>query len=149
GRWDDGKADAGAMLTLARHVGGDPIILCALVGYSIEEMAVELVAPYVPELKAPFPAVEAAYQSLQAHATMRLAVLGEKSTFATWIIRQLREAERRKTGSWREVWNGILDGPENAKVAQKAETVEQAIRMIEDLLPVYDQLAKVVALPQE
>ncbi len=45
--------DAMAMMTMARHVGRDSVMICILVQYVIEGLTIDLVAPYVPDVKAP------------------------------------------------------------------------------------------------
>src|SRR5262249_39814618 len=44
-------------------------------------------------------------------------------------------------------WNNIFAAPRDRDLAQSAKTFEQAVRLLEDLLPLYDDLARVTALP--
>src|SRR5262245_1686725 len=44
------QTDARAIMVLGRHARRDPILVSILVGFSLENMAVDVVAPYVPEL---------------------------------------------------------------------------------------------------
>jgi len=149
GHWKAGSADATALMALARHVGRDPIMICLLVRYLIEGMAIELVAAYVPELKAPLPQVVAVYEALPAGVTIQQAFVAEKRITAEWLIKKLNDEEQRKQGAWRDLWQKIFDGPEVPEAVQRVESFAEALRMANDLLPVYDQLAKLVALPRD
>lgn len=150
GRWDAGTDDAEAILALARHVGTEPTMISILVRYAIEATAVDLLAPYLPELRGRAGAVVAAYESLAPGATFEQAYRSmEKEHTVRWLLDRLREAERRKPGSWRDVWQKTFDAPESRDVAARVTTFEQAVAAISDLLPVCDQLAALVVLPRD
>jgi hypothetical protein len=142
-----------AMLALGRHAEVGPSMIGKLVGYRIESMAIDAAAPHLPELKATLPeAAAAALDALPAGPTLPQLVREEKETGAAWLIRELKEAERQKAGSWRDVWKELLSAPGEGDVvdpnlAKSAQTYEQAIKLIEDVLPYYDELAKVLELP--
>src|SRR6266540_584855 len=51
GHWKAGAEDVTALLKLARHLEQEPIMIVQLVGYAIETIAIEVAAPYLPELK--------------------------------------------------------------------------------------------------
>jgi hypothetical protein len=140
------RENAHAMMVLARHVGRDPIMITVLVRYLIEGVTVDLLAPWVPEMKAPHAMVVSRYEALPAAPDVKDTILIEKRTFLEWVIRKLREAEQAKPGSWRDLWTNLLgaQGPEDLK---KVGTLDEVVRLLEDVLPVYDELARVVALP--
>ena len=77
-------------------------------------------------------------------------VLEEKQTGLMWEIRELKKAEQHKEGSWQAVWRNLVDPPwlesQNRDLAllQSVKTFEQAIKRLEDLVPFYDELAKVI-----
>lgn len=148
GRPEAGVEDAIAMLALARHVGNEPIMICILVRYLIEMTAIELVASYLPELQAQAPKLITAYEALPAGATLPQAFLAEKKYCLTWLIKQLKEAEEKKKGSWRDVLKDAV-GQEGEDLVKKIDTFEKAIQLTEGVLPVSDQLAMLVALPKE
>jgi hypothetical protein len=137
------------MLTLARHVGSDPIMICILVRHAIEAITIELLAPYLPELKVFFPEIKSAYEAPPAGAAFPRTFLTEKKYLIEWLIKELREAEQRKNGAWRDVWKSVLAGEEGRHAVEHVDTFERAIKLTEDLLPVYDRMAEVVALPRE
>ena len=86
--------DAMAMMTMARHVGRDPIMICILVQYVIEGLTIDLVAPYVPDLKAPPGHAQQLFDRLPRAATLAQTLPTEKKYMAEWAIRKLREAEQ-------------------------------------------------------
>jgi hypothetical protein len=150
GHWEAGADDATAILALARHVGSEPTMLCILVRYLIEATAIDVVAPYLPELRSLSPRIVASYEALPAGATFEQAYLTmEKRYSVQWLIRRLREAEARKPGGWRDAWDSAFVGEEGRNFAKTIGTFEQAIKQVEDLLPVCDQMARLVVLPRE
>jgi hypothetical protein len=80
-------------------------------------------------------------------------VLLEKQISAVWLIHELKEAERRKPGSWLAVWKEVVDVPSEGgedparERARSVKTFQQAVTLLEDLLPRYDELARLTALP--
>src|SRR5262249_11811329 len=87
---------------------------------------------------------------------LRQMILMEKQLGPVWLIRELKEAERRKPGSWRGVWDRVFeaiigggggqDGP-NRDGFQSVQSVGEAIEMLPGLPIVYDELAKLADLP--
>jgi len=149
-----GAEDVTALLNLARHLETDPpLIIQCLVGYAIEAVAIQTAAPYLQELKSVLPeTASAALDGLRSGATLRQMVLKEKQVGGQWLIRELKEAEGRQQGSWRDLWKEVLSAPGEGdrvdrELVKSAKTFEQAVKMLEDLLPMYDELADLVALP--
>ena len=142
------RDDAMAIMVLSRHVGRDPILISHLVRLLIESMVVNLVSPYVPELKASPADVLAEFNSLPAPATLQQAVLLEKKYMAGYIVKDLNRLEQEKAGSWRAGWQAML-GEEGPKDLKEIESLDKVTRFVEDLMPIYDPLAKFVALPQK
>ena len=104
--------DATAILALARHVGSEPIVISILVRYSIEAIAVDVLAAYLPEMQALAPGIVSTYEALPPGATLQRAYLTmEKELTLRWLVRKLREAEAREKGAWREVWKNAVDRP--------------------------------------
>ena len=148
GHWLAGWEEVKALLKLGRHVEMGPQFVVRWVGYRIETYAIEAATPYLPELKPFIPeAVPSVLDSLPVGPTLDQVVLGEKQTGLAWLIRQREEAEQRKKGSWRVVWNEYLDVPwqetEYRDLVHSVNTFEQAVKLLEDLLPFYDQACKV------
>jgi hypothetical protein len=150
GHWEAGAQDVTDLLKLARHLEMDQMIIPNLVGYGIEATAIEAAAPYLPELKSALPkAASADPAAPPAGATLPQMVRLEKQIGAVWLIKELKKAERQKEGSWRGVWKEIFEQSESPDrdVVKAAKTFKQTIKMLEDLLPFYDQQAKLTALP--
>jgi hypothetical protein len=150
GHWQAGTEDIAALLKLARHLETDHLIIPSLVGWRIERMAIEATAPYLPELK---PVVAGTLSAVldvpSTGATLPQMVRMEKELGAMWLIQELKEAERHKKGSWQGVWDEMFNWTKEPEweVAKSVRTFEQAIKGLEDVLPVYDELEKMVALP--
>lgn len=145
-----GWEDVTDLLKLGRHVGRGPQFVVRWVDYRIETTAIEAAAPYLPELKPILPkAAPALLDGLPAGPTLAQMVLSEKQIGLKWVIEKMKEAERHKEGSWKDVWKNLFAAPEgqDRDVVQSVKTFEQAVRFLEDLLPLYDRLAKVTALP--
>jgi hypothetical protein len=148
--WDD----VIALLKLGRDVEMCPQLVGTIAGYAIETTAIEAAVPYLPELKSILPeSALAALDALPVAPTLQQMVLDEKQTGLVWLIRKLEEAERHKEGSWRDIWRQYVDLPDeggqgtNRDLLQSVRTFEQATKMLEALLPFYDQLAMMMALP--
>jgi hypothetical protein len=154
GHWKTAWEDVIAQLKLARHVETDPIMILQLVGYAIESTAIETAAPYLPQLKPVLPEpASALLETLPGRPTIGQMLLKEKEVGPIWLIHAITETEQAKPGSWKEVWKQSLgpavEGPENQYevLVQSAQTFEQAIKKLEEILPLYDDLANLVALP--
>ena len=152
--WQAGADDVAALLELAYHLEADPpLIIQCLVGYALETVAIQTAAPYLPELKSVLPGpASAAIDRLQTGTKMPQMVLKEKQIGAEWFLRELKKAEQQKKGSWQEVWKRVLVPPSEGQpvdpaLVKSATTFEQAVKRIEELLPMYDELAKLAALP--
>jgi hypothetical protein len=147
GDWKSGRADATALMALARHIARDPFLVCMVLSHGIEGVTVDLVAPYLPAFKAPPQAVAAMYEALPKGTTLRQAVLAEKVLVES-IIRQLREAEQKKQGGWRDMWKALCSGSDIPEAIKGVESLDRAVKLMGEILPMYDELAKVVALPR-
>jgi hypothetical protein len=152
GQWNAGWEDVAAVLKLGRHVGMGPQFVVRWVSYRIETYAIDAATPYLPELKPFLPeASSAVLDELPAGPTLQQMILGEKQIGLMWLIQQLKHAEVHKPGSWQGVWSNYIDGPwresRHRDPSPSVKTFEQAIKVLEDLLPFYDELAKVIALP--
>lgn len=142
------RADAAAMTALARHVGRDPIMVSLLVQYAIEGATVDLVAPYVPELKASYAQSMQLFGELPQAATLQQAVFTEKKFICEWIVAKLQDEEQRKKGAALELWKKFLDGPAVPESLKKNMSLEEILAQVASLAPAYDQLAKLVVLPK-
>jgi hypothetical protein len=140
------RDDATAMMGLARHVGRDPIMICVLVRLLIEDMVIDLVAPHVPQLKAKYAGSKATFESLPPSSSVLDTFSMERKYFLEWIVRKMKEEENRDPGAGLKLWNNLL-GAEGPEALKKIQSVDQAIKLTEDVIPVYDELKKLVALP--
>jgi len=127
-------------------------MICVLVRLAIEGFVIDAIAPYAPEIKASYKQSKAAFDSLPPAATLLQTIGTEKKYMAGWIITHLKYEEGRRPGAWREFWKGLLSGDGETKIPDSVKnltSVGEAIKMVEDLLPVYDELAHYLSLPNE
>lgn len=143
------KEDALAMMTLARHMGREPVMICLLVRYLVEDMVVELIASYVPEIKAPPEEVQANWKKLPAAPSLIETLPVEKQYFTLWMVKRLKEEEARKSGAGLELWRNFLSGSEVPEELRQMRSVDEAVKKIESVLPLYDELVTVVGLPKQ
>jgi hypothetical protein len=122
GNWKAGRRDMTSMMVLARHASRDPVMIGLLVRLSLEGMVVDTVAPYVPDIK--------------------------KKWMGGWIVPHLRAEEQRQKGAGLELWKKFLDNDTPASL-KNVGTLEEVIKLVEDGIPVYDDLARLAALPND
>lgn len=157
GHWASGWADVSAIQKLASDIEREPIMIEQLVGYAIAATAIEAAAPYLPELKSSLPPnAAAAVAAVPAEPTIAQLLLKEKQVGPVWLLDRLNAAERRQPGSWRTVWKETFDAAlaasegeagANREAIQSVKSLEQATKWFDDLLPLYDELIKLSALP--
>lgn len=153
GHGEAGWQDVTDLLRLARHVGTGPLFILRMVAMRIETMAIDAASPYLLSVKTKLPKdASAALDSLPPWPTLAEMIETEKQVGAVWMIKAMKEAEHRQKGSWRTVWNQVLGAPGDGEVidrnvAQSAQSFEQAIKILENILPLYDELARICALP--
>ncbi len=140
------RDDAMSMMALGRHVGRDPIMICILVRVLIEGMVVDLVASYVPELEASHADSVAMFQTLPSTSRVADGVNVEKEFFVGWMVRKLKEEEKREKGAGLVLWKNFV-GPNAPHELQDMDSLDQVVQLAEDIMPVYDELNELVALP--
>jgi len=146
GQHDRASDMAFGMAALARQVGGDRTLVSMLVCYSIEEMTVDAVAPYLPELGASYESSVSTFESLPPSPRIAQGVLCEKQMGA-WIADRLKAAEQDRPGSWRETWKSMILGNENTDPLKDVKDFEQVVEMMDKFQTVYDELAQLTGLP--
>jgi len=143
------RADATAMMVLARHVGRDPVMITVLVRLLIEGLTVDVVASYVPEMKAPHSQAVAMFEALPPAPRVRQTIGAEKKLFVEWMIKKLKEEEQQHKGAGLALWKNFLKGSDVPESITQVATMEEAIKLIEQVLPLYDEMAKLAALPKD
>jgi hypothetical protein len=145
------------VLKLARHVEAAPVMIVQMVGYRIEAIAMDAAAPYLPGLRSALPpSASRVLDALPPGPTLQQMAVLEKRLGPTWLIRALKDAERREPGSWRVVWDRVFEAILRASERDEAptrnavrsvKTFGQAIEMLEGLATFYDEFAEMAALP--
>jgi hypothetical protein len=152
-----GWEDVTDVLKLGRHLEMEPLFIQRFAGSALESIAIDAAASYLPVLKSVL--TETAYtdlDALPAAATLEQVVLQEKQVFLMSMIQRLKLAEQRQKGSWQGVWQEMFHAvfvSSERKDSRSRESIEavktfgQAIKWLEDLVPFYDELAKMTNLP--
>jgi hypothetical protein len=144
-------ADVLAILRLARHVENEPIMILQLVGYAIEGTAVQAAAPHLPAAKAALADTAAALDRLPAATTLADMLKRENESFLGGTIRQLKAAEKSRPGGWARVWTDVIgpggEGGEGAEALKAVKSFDEAVKLTEGLIPMYDELAQLTGLP--
>lgn len=149
GHAEAGLEDAAAILALGRQAGNEPIMICILVRYAIETIAIDLLAQHLSGLKPHSAEVVAILDRLPAGATLPQAFQAEKRNFIEWLIQKLKQGEQKKPGAWRELLQGACDPDKGENVVKQVGSYERAIELTTGMLPICDRLAVLVALPKD
>ncbi len=151
GRFKEGVEDVTDVLIMARHLDPDPSLISTLVRAAIETIAIETLAPYLPRLDAAsFKALSAKLDNLPAGELIQQKLQSESKFMLGSIVKLLQEAEKQKSGSWRDALKmvfGVEGGGDAPDVIKAIPSLEKAVKLLEDLDPVYGQQAKLAALP--
>jgi hypothetical protein len=144
-----GWVDTLTIMHLGRHISSDPVMISLLVGTNLESLAIDAVAPYL--LEAHLSAAEAAAElaKLPKSPPFTATLAAEKRYMAEWIIRKLREEESRQPGAWKDFWKALFTGTQEEQSPPQPESAATAIRWVEELLPLYDDLARFMSMPQQ
>ena len=137
-----------AIMALGRHVARDPFMVCLVMRFEIEGMVVDLVAPYVPRINVPYAKTVEMFESLPPAPSALQTIVAEKKFVIEWMPQELRRAEEQQQGAGLKLWKSIL-GPDGPNEFKRIGSLDAALKTIEDVYPVYDELAKLVALPKE
>lgn len=139
------RDDAYAIMAMARQLGGDHTLVSMLVSYSLENLTVDLVAPHVPKLGAAYSDAVAMFETLPPSPKLAHAILCERRLTAS-ILRQLKEAEASRPGSWREIWKNTT-GPDLPESLKNIESLDRLAQLLEDFQSTYEELGRLVVLP--
>jgi hypothetical protein len=134
------------MIAMARQCGIDRTLVSMLVCYMIEDMTVDAVAPYVPELGAGYDHAMQMYETLPPSPRPSQGVLCEKQ-MAAWITRKLRDAEKQNPGSWRSTWKTAILGPDLDDPLADVESFDEVLAIMNRFQSVYDELSELTKLP--
>jgi hypothetical protein len=147
--WQAGAAEASSMFIVARHAGQEPVLIAILVGNAIDQMAIECLALHLPEMdEAALKTVSARLDGLPASAGLvQKALLKEKQIGCECLLPKMEEAEHQKAGSWRDVLTRYASEADKARLKDLHE-YDEALKFSRELLPVYDRMAELAALPR-
>jgi len=138
-----------SIMVLGRHVGRDPVMIALLVRLGIEGMAIDAFAPYLPELKASHSEAVTMFETLPPPLTLVQSIQFEKKWFAGWIVPKIRSEEKRMPGAGLAMWKNLLDSPDTPTSLKEIKSLDEAMRLIEEMIPTYDELARYAAMPND
>jgi hypothetical protein len=142
------RRDLTSIMVLARHASRDPVMIGLLVRLLLENLVVDTVAPYVSDIKASHSQAVAMFESLPPAVNLEQSIRFEKKWMGGWIVPHLRAEEQRQKGSGLELWKKFIDADAPPSLRNVA-TLDEAIKLVEDAIPIYDDLARMAALPNE
>jgi hypothetical protein len=143
------RHNATSIMALARHVGRYPTMICLVVRYHLEDLAVDLVAPHLLSLNVPHSQAVAMYHALPPATSLQEAVIHEKNIIAPSMIQQLADADERTPGGWHDLWMKMLDDGDVPEQVKNVKSLPEAIALINGFYSHYDELANLVALPKQ
>jgi hypothetical protein len=135
-------------MVLARHSSRDPVMIGLLVRLLLEGLVVDAVAPYVPDLKVSHADALAMFEGLPPAVTLPQSIAFEKKWMGAWLAPHLRAEEKRQPGAGLALWKKFLDA-DAPDVVKNASSLEEVLRMVEAVFPLYDELARLAALPPD
>lgn len=150
GQAEEGIDDVLAVMTLARHTGAEPLLISVLVQFAIEQMAIETVASYLPELTPPqLDRLAAGIAALPRTGTIKQAIEGERKWMVGWL---------------ENTWQQAVADPQQGEVLKSLFSQDAALSkmianllvkpvlvkpMLNDLREKYDTMAKLMDLGEE
>jgi hypothetical protein len=154
GRPSEGLDDVLAAMTLGRHVAVDPIMISLLVGYAIDQQAVNALAPVLPKLDAAaLRRLGEGLDGLPSAATIEQTLIFEQRCFSGWAIRWLKDLERSGAGDLRAKVRTLLsDDSEDSKAILRLVddgSARRLIQALEALGPFYEEQRRLAGLRRD
>ncbi len=148
----DGLDDVLAVFALGRRVA-DPIMICLLVDYGVEQQAIDALALLLPKLDAgALRHVAERLDNLPPAATIEQTLTTEQNYFGGWTVRWLKEQEQSGAGGLRAKVRAFLLGSEDADEILKLvddRSAQRLIQALEALGPFYDEQRRLSVLPRD
>jgi hypothetical protein len=151
GRPAEAVDDLQAAMTLGRHVA-DPIMICLLVDYKIEENAADALALLLPKLDAAAVKRVGEYlDKLPTTGTLEQTLVTEREHFVGWGIRWLQDLERKGGGGMRAKVQAMLGSEDSDEVLKLVDdtSAKRLIEALEGVKPFLDEQRRLVALPRD
>ncbi|MHC4402672.1 MAG: hypothetical protein ACYTG0_23670 [Planctomycetota bacterium] len=145
GKAAEATDDVAAVMTLARHIGEDGVLISLLVDYAVEGIAINTIAANLPSLDAgQLQALGRKIEALPPLPTVADAIIAEKEMFLGWVIRVLSQPDGKK----RLIALFGSAQSEDAKKIRK-HSREELLAAAKQLQGFYDQMAEALALPPD
>jgi hypothetical protein len=138
-------------MTMGRRVA-DPIMICLLVDYIIEQNAGDALALLLPKLDATaVKRIADHLDKLPAGATVEQTLITEREHFVGWGVRRLKELERAGGGGMPAKVRALIgsDDANDIMVLVDESSAKRLIEALEGLQPFLDEQRRLVGLPRE
>ncbi len=148
GNWKAGRRDFTSIMVMARHASRDPVVIGVLIRLAIEGIAVDCLAPYVPQLKPAHAEAVAMLDAMPPAVNLQQSIMFEKQWMGGWMAPKLRQEEQRQKGAGLELWKKFFD--ENSTDPLKdIATFDEVMKLVEEGMPFYDEIARFAKLPND
>ncbi len=143
-RWyfEQGKHRAGlddviAVLTLARHLGHEELMISILVQFTIEQQAIDTVARFLPKFDTEvLQLVGKRIEALPPGGSLGGAIMFEREHMVKWQIRQIQD---QTYGA-----NAAIEA-----IVRAAGGPKGPVKQLEELAGRYEEMSQLLALPRE
>jgi hypothetical protein len=138
GKYQEAVDDALDGLALARHIGTDGLLISLIVQYAVEVRVQTEFAVYLPRLDAAaLQKLAAGLDALPPGGTLRKGLKSEKEIAYQWLVGRLKDQPGRALVDIEQAAVAAAGGPKGA------------LKQLEELEPVYDEMARLLACRYE
>jgi hypothetical protein len=142
GKDDEAVDDLLDVFALARHVGYKSPLISLLVGYALDQVAIETAARHLPKMSAKaLDKLVAGLNKLPAGGSFRDALQADKQFGSVWLKAQLKEGKVD--------WPGIFGkGGEEVASLLARFGAKHAVKLLDDLDSFYEEAGRLSELPR-
>jgi len=141
GKHEEAVDDLLDVFVLARHVGYKSPLIALLVGYALDNVAIETAARYLPKMSTrALDKLVAGLDKLPPGGTFRDALQADKQFGPIWLKTQLKEGKGE--------WQGAFGKAEAARGLLMLAGAKDPLKLLEECDPFYDEAGRLSALPR-
>jgi hypothetical protein len=156
GQYQAGVDDIIDALTLARHLGSDPLFLSIFIQYQVENLAIDEVASYLTKMDAAaLKNLAARLDTLPQGSSIKATLRVEKEHFLPWFTSKLEAVDKDKPDEFLKVLVSFLAGTADdegwrtqvIEFAGQPLSREKVFKEFAALAPYYDYAAGLMETP--
>jgi hypothetical protein len=155
GQYQAGVDDIIAALTLARHLGSDPLFLSIFFQYQVENFVIDEVAPYLTKMdSAALKDLAARLEALPQGSSLKATIRVEKEHFLPWFTRKLEAVDKDKPDEFLKLLVSFVGTPDQEdskkeviEFAGQPPSREKVFKAFEAMAPYYDYAAELMDTP--